>query len=117
MTKLGVWAANNCRGGSKVVDVAGGGAKGDGAGVSNNGQWQQVSVFPLGFFLEFGVWGVRKERGVWADDFCGLGGRRCVLSIRIIPRCAFLDAGELLGKWCGYGEVGIGVWATGGGWK
>jgi hypothetical protein len=55
MTKLGVWAANNCRGGSKVVDVAGGGAKGDGAGVSNNGQWQQVSEFPW-FFLEFGIW-------------------------------------------------------------
>ena len=114
MTKLGVWAANNCRGGSKVVDVAGGGAKGDGAGVSNNGQWQQVSELALVFL---GIWnlGVRKERGVWADDFCGLGGRRCVSSIRIIPRCAFLDWGELLGKWCGYGEVGIGVWATGGG--
>jgi hypothetical protein len=45
----------------------------------------------------------------------GLMVRRCVSSIRIIPRCAFLDAGELLGKWCGYGEVGIGVWAAGGG--
>ncbi len=56
-----------------------------------------------------------RKGDVWADDFCGLGGRRCVLSIRIIPRCAFLDKGELLGKWCGYGEVGIGVWAMGGG--
>ncbi len=58
MTKLGVWAANNCRGGSKVVDVAGGGAKGDGAGVSNNGQWQQVSGLPLVFL---GIWSLGSE--------------------------------------------------------
>lgn len=42
MTRLGVWAANNCAGSDKVVDVAGQGAKGDGSGVSNNGQWQQT---------------------------------------------------------------------------
>jgi len=62
---------------------------------------------------------VRKERGVWADDFVGLMVRRCVSSIRIIPRCAFLDAGDIAGKvvwvWGGrYWSVGL---PGGGGWK